>query len=104
MLRIENVVNFNLPKPEEDDPTYDTWHYWSICTLGWISSRLDDEITTILEGSIQQFPEYADDLMKEITRIVSGDNKVLNVGAEALKFNKMKRDNYTTAKDYIMAY
>jgi hypothetical protein len=28
--------------------------------------------------------------MKEITRIVSGDNKVLNVGAEVLKF-----DNFT---------
>jgi hypothetical protein len=29
--------------------------------------------------------------MKEITRIVSGDNKVLNVGAEVLKFDKLKR-------------
>jgi hypothetical protein len=42
--------------------------------------------------------------MKEITRIVSGDNKVLNVGAEVLKFDKLKRENYTTAKDYIIAY
>mgnify|MGYP006899226916 FL=1 len=43
-------------------------------------------------------------MIKEITRIVSGDNKVLNVGAEVLKFDKLKRENYTTAKDYIIAY
>jgi hypothetical protein len=24
MTRIENVMNFNLPKPKEDDPEYDT--------------------------------------------------------------------------------
>jgi hypothetical protein len=27
MTRIENVMNFNLPKPKEDDPEYDTWYY-----------------------------------------------------------------------------
>ncbi|OQE65453.1 hypothetical protein PENNAL_c0208G09362 [Penicillium nalgiovense] len=104
MVRIDKVANYKLPRPEETDPDYDIWEYWSKIACGWIESLLDQEIITILEGGVEAFPRRADDMMREVETLVRGAEITDNVRREIIKFHKMKRSDFSSADAYITAY
>lgn len=104
MVRIDKVADYKLPRPDEEDPNYDIWEYWSKIACGWIESLLDQEIITILEGGVEAFPRRADDMMREVETLVRGAEITDNVRREVIKFHKMKRSDFSSADAYITAY
>lgn len=104
MVRIDKVANYKLPRPDEEDPDYDLWEYWSKIACGWIETLLDQDIITILKGGVDSFPRRADDMMRKVETLVRGAGIVDNVRREVIKFHKMKRSDFNSADSYITAY
>ncbi|CAI7633403.1 unnamed protein product [Penicillium discolor] len=78
IVSIDKVANYKLPRPDEEDPDYDLWEYWSKIACGWIETLLDQEIITILEGGVDSFPRRADDMMRKVETLVRGAGIVDN--------------------------
>ncbi|KAJ9482954.1 hypothetical protein VN97_g10469 [Penicillium thymicola] len=101
MIRIHEVADYKLPRPEETDPDYDIWEYWSRIACGWIESLLDQEIITILESGVDTFPSRANDTMREVETLV---RRADNVRRQVIKFHNMKRSDFSSADAFIIAY
>ncbi|KOS38075.1 hypothetical protein ACN38_g11121 [Penicillium nordicum] len=101
MIRIHEVADYKLPRPEETDPDYDIWEYWSRIACGWIESLLDQGIITILESGVDTFPSRADDMMRAVETLV---RRLDNVKRQVIKFHNMKRSDFSSADAFIIAY
>ncbi|KOS41469.1 hypothetical protein ACN38_g7677 [Penicillium nordicum] len=59
------------------------------------------------EGRIQNIehcPEYADDMMDKLIMMVQGSDNADIAINEIMKFNKLRRSTFNTAKEYITEY
>lgn len=102
-LRLEHVIDSNIPRPTEGHPKYERWRYWSRTVASWLYLQVDDTIQERIQNLVY-IPRYADTIFDEIMTIVQGSNTAENALNETKKFDKMRRSDFNTAKEYIAEY
>lgn len=103
-LRLRNLVNSELPRPEENDPEYDVWEFYSTVVGGWLytqcSPAIRHRLNMVLPEEISD--HFADDVMDSIERIMLiMSMSYKDVERNIKDFTHIKRADYRTACAFI---
>ncbi|KAJ5138834.1 uncharacterized protein N7515_003682 [Penicillium bovifimosum] len=103
LLRLASVIDSSIPRPQIEDANYERWEYWSRMAASWLYLQADEVLQERLQNLVHIL-EYADVMFEEIMTMVQGSDRAENALNEARKFDKMRRSDYDTAREYITGY
>jgi hypothetical protein len=100
-LSLQDLIDYDIPRPQLDDPKYATWNKASLIVRNWLVLQVERDIITELRTSSDPH-EYADEAMKAIRTIVTGygHNMALSTWKKAVY---MKRENYGSIDQFVQA-
>lgn len=101
-FQLEALIDSNIPKPDPSNINYQRWKYWTGIVANWLLNQVDDSLQRIVKIQTPLLT-YADEVFKTIKRM-SERNQRSYVERELAKWQSMKRADYRTAIDFIMAY
>lgn len=101
-FKLESLVNSDLPKPQPGDGDYHKWKYWTRIVASWLFHQVDVSIQRRLKENSNEIT-YADELFKTIKELCLF-NQSEYVAREVQKWEGLKRGDYPTPADFIMAY
>lgn len=102
-LRLQYIIDSNVPRPDPNHPLYNRWIFWSGTIASWMYTQID----TTLQERIQimaYIPEHADEMMEEIMLLVRGNDKADNTQNEINRFIEIKRSKFNSAKEFITEF
>ncbi|CAG8388723.1 unnamed protein product [Penicillium salamii] len=82
-FRLEGLIDPNLARPDPTDFQFGKWRFWTPVIARWLLNQLDDPIQQLA---------------------VNMGNHRLYIERELGKWQSLKRSDYSTAKDFILAY
>ncbi|KAJ5355495.1 uncharacterized protein N7496_012707 [Penicillium cataractarum] len=109
-LRLEDVIDDQIPRPCEADPGYESWKSWSKVVRCWMLNQLSLEVIKNLEifcrrvdvelDSEDQLPRYSDDLYTLIVKaFMTGEETTQSKAVIAIRTTR--RDQFEPAGEYI---
>lgn len=69
----------------------------------WMYTQVDETLQERIQNMAHR-PRYADDMMDKLMPMDQSSDKADNTINEIMKFDKMRRSNFNTAKEYITEY
>ena len=101
-LRLENLLDNTISRPHYGDPFYSRWSFWSVSVGWWMRRFIDGEMEThfcLMDG----VPVFADDLFCTIKSYYGRADCSSHMRQELIKWDKMKRADYDTVEDFVIA-
>ncbi|KAJ5872450.1 uncharacterized protein N7529_004803 [Penicillium soppii] len=101
-LRLENLLDKTIPRPEYSNPSYGKWSFWSAAVGWWMRRFIDEEMEVhlcLMEGETT----HADDLFRMIKSYYGRADCASHVRQELRKWDQMNRAEYDTAEDFVIA-
>lgn len=98
-LGLQDLVDRDLSRPEENHKNYIRWHSCSKRLQIWLTRQLSGEVMEEFVSSVDD-KDFADEAYKVIRRIVLGHG-VVRCQNVAYKLVRMTRADYSTAGQYI---
>lgn len=99
---LEGLVDLDLPRPHEADPQFPKWRFWTPVVAHWLLNQLEDSIKAQVRAHSNRL-SLADDVFQAILT-VSSPNHRLYIEREVEKWHNLRRANFATATDFIIAY
>lgn len=69
-VKIKDLVDSTIPRPQEDDPNFEKWEILSIAVGNWLTLQTDFNILGELRSSAYTL-HYADDVWNAIKGVVT---------------------------------
>lgn len=103
-LELDGLVDLSRPKPTTlSRPLSSAWIFWSLTIRKWLDEHLDQDLAAYIRRLPNQ-PIYADDLWKEINKLLLPNHPGLNAIKATRNFFSMKRSDFTSPARYIHAW
>jgi uncharacterized membrane protein YgcG len=102
-MMLGDLIDAQMPRPDEENPLYRRWNFWSSSVAAWMYLQVDKDVRTRLSGLANR-PKYADQLFEELVSYAQGGDRSDNVLIDAFKLHDMKRDHYGSAEEFIGDY
>ncbi|KAJ9485049.1 hypothetical protein VN97_g8301 [Penicillium thymicola] len=102
-LCLEKTIDSSIPRPAKEHPKYTIWAFWSRVVAGWMYTQVDETPQERIQNMAHR-PEYADDMMDKLMMMVQCSDNADSAINEIMKFDKLRRSTFNTAKEYITEY
>ncbi|OQD66061.1 hypothetical protein PENPOL_c005G05740 [Penicillium polonicum] len=101
-FKLDALVNIDLPRPHPGDHNYNRWKFWTLVVANWLFNQIEAALQLKVKAHSNDLT-YADEIFSTI-RLLSLHNQSKFVASELKRWEEMKRDNFATPADFIMAY
>lgn len=101
-FELEGILNPTLSRPSPSDSRYERWRFWTPVVARWLLSQVDDSIQRLVRNH-GALPALADELFQTIKTMCSNNQRAY-IQRQLHNWHNLKRGNYPTAADFIMAY
>ncbi|KAJ6002151.1 hypothetical protein N7522_007378 [Penicillium canescens] len=101
-FKLEGLLDPSLPRPQQHHEDYRKWKYWTSIVSRWLFDQVETSIQVKVRDYAPQLT-FADEVFKSI-RTMSLPDHASYLAGELEKWENLRRDQYSTAVDFIMAY
>lgn len=101
-FKLDEIVDVNLPRPHPADVNYNRWKFWTVVVAGWLFNQVDAALQLKVKAHTTDIT-YADEIFNTI-RLLSLHNQSKFLEGELKRWEQLKRKNFATPADFIMAY
>ncbi|KAJ5317685.1 hypothetical protein PENANT_c004G02589 [Penicillium antarcticum] len=101
-FKLETLLDSSLPRPQQHHEDYRKWKYWTSIVSRWLFDQVEPSIQLKVRDHAPQLT-YADEIFRSI-RTISLQAHASYLAGELEKWEDLRRDQYPTAADFIMAY
>ncbi|CAI7577031.1 unnamed protein product [Penicillium bialowiezense] len=99
---LEGLIDLELPRPHESDPQFRKWRFWTPVVAHWLLNQLEDSLQAQVQAHSNRL-SLADDVFRAIITVNSASHR-LYIERELEKWNRLKRSDFATATDFIIAF
>ncbi|KAJ5775500.1 uncharacterized protein N7511_000511 [Penicillium nucicola] len=101
-FKLETLLDSSLPRPQQHHEDYRKWKYWTAVVSRWLFDQVETSIQLKVRDHVPQ-PTYADEVFRSI-RTINLPEHASYLASELKKWEDLRRDKYSTAADFILAY
>ncbi|KAL2812508.1 hypothetical protein BJX63DRAFT_396518 [Aspergillus granulosus] len=101
-LRLEQIIDKDIPRPAKDNTHYTTWEDMSLQVGYWLIGQCSEEVQEQLRSSSKSI-EFADEIFDVIRGIMLGQGS-LQLKAAGLRASRMTREHFSSPKDFITKF
>jgi hypothetical protein len=101
-LQMYDLLDINIPRPNETDEDYQKWAFWTNAVGWWLRRFLNAEMESHLSGALGDIT-YTDDLFHMIKTYFGRADCSSHLRQEMSTWNNMRRADYESAEDFVIA-
>lgn len=102
-LRLQHLINSNVPRPAKGQHNFNRWAKWSRTVASWLYLQVDESIQEKLQ-CLRKIPSKADDLFDKIMDVVRESDKTINATVKVRNYDSRKKSDLEIARKYIAAH
>ncbi|KAJ5441994.1 hypothetical protein N7445_005001 [Penicillium cf. griseofulvum] len=101
-LKLDALVANDLARPNPGDADYNKWKFWTLTVAGWLFNQVDTSIQHKVRAHSNDLT-FADEIFNTI-KLLSLHNQSKFIAKEVKRWESIKRENFRTPADFILAY
>jgi hypothetical protein len=101
-LKLDALVANDLPRPNPKDADYNRWKFWTRMVAGWLLNQVNTPLQQKVRAHSKDLT-FADEIFSTIKQL-SLQNQSKFIENEVKRWESVKRENFRTPADFILAY
>jgi hypothetical protein len=105
---LEGIIDSSLPRPLPSELNFERWRFWAPVVASWLLTQIEEQFQTVMKAQsiFKHDPiqlTIADQVF-DVIKSLNTSNHRSYVARELGKWHDMRRNQYRSAADFVMAY